>query len=142
MKTGEYTRLKDASNLRRKAASRDERDIGRPARVKNRKDRTRTDASLKAFLDRFFEMAFSLPWSPDHLRVIDRLHLVVTNGGLYALAMPRSSGKTTICERAALWAVLSGRRKFVLIIAATEELGVLILNRLKRELEKNALLYA
>ena len=35
--------------------------------------------------------------------MIRKIEAAVLHGGLFALAMPRGNGKTTICERAMLW---------------------------------------
>ncbi len=75
--------------------------------------------SLRAFCETYFPESFSLAWSPDHLRVIDRLETVVCQGGLFALAMPRGSGKSTLVRTAALWAVLCGLRRYVVLIGPT-----------------------
>ena len=51
---------------------------------------------------------FYLPWSPDHLRAIEKIEQAVLNGDKFALAMPRGSGKTTLCKIAVLWAASTG----------------------------------
>ena len=55
--------------------------------------------------------------------------------------MPRSTGKTTICERATIWAVAYGHRKFVALIGATEEAACGNLDEIKLEFECNELLF-
>jgi hypothetical protein len=92
---------------------------------------------LQFFLRTYFPQTFDLLWSPMHLAVIARLETVISHGGLYALATPRGSGKTSILERAALWSVLTGRRRFIVIIAASEALAETSLVRIKAELEFN-----
>jgi hypothetical protein len=123
-------------------ASRKGRDIAPAPKVENRKRRDAAAGCLRTFLETYFPGTFALAWSDDHLKALARLEAVVAGGGQYALAMPRGSGKTSIVERAALWAVLTGRRRFVLIAAANESLAEQSLGRLKAELEHNALLLA
>ena len=65
---------------------------------------------------RYFPATFNLAWSDDHLKVIARIERGVLQGGLFALAMPRGGGKTSLCIVAALWAVLVGHREFVCVI--------------------------
>jgi len=65
-----------------------------------------------------------LPWSPDHLKVIAKIEAAVRHGGLFALAMPRGSGKTTLVIRAMLWALLYGFRRFGSLKAAEEALAL------------------
>jgi hypothetical protein len=48
------------------------------------------------------------------------------------MAMPRGSGKTTICECACIWAVLYGHREFVYLIGWTaREIVLLTISRSK-----------
>ena len=56
--------------------------------------------SLRLFCETFFPAKFYLGWSADHLRVIEHFEQAVLRGGKFALAMPRSSGKTTLCGAA------------------------------------------
>jgi hypothetical protein len=46
---------------------------------------------------------------------------VITRGGLLAIADPRGTGKTQRAIRGAIKAILTGKRKYVVIIAATEK---------------------
>jgi hypothetical protein len=130
-----YAAKKEAERARNAAASKTERDIapGWPG-WGNRHRRRKCRASLRLFLKTYFPDAFCLPWSPDHLRVIDKIEAAVLRGGLFALAMPRGSGKSTICERAMLWALLYGFRRFGCLIGATERAAELMLEHVKREL--------
>lgn len=75
--------------------------------------------SLRLFCETYSQEAFNLGWSKDHLRILDRFEVTVRDGGLFCLAMPRGSGKTTIAIRAALWALLYGYRKWTCLIGAT-----------------------
>jgi hypothetical protein len=83
-----------------------------------------------------------LDFSDDHHKAISILEAVCDDGGLYALGMPRGFGKTTICTRAALWALLTGRRKYVAIIGATESKARGIVKAMKQWVCFNRELYA
>ena len=48
--------------------------------------------------------------------------------------MPRGSGKTSIMVRAGLWALLTGRRKYCCIVAATEVAARQLLKGMKSEI--------
>lgn len=113
-----------------------------PPPPKNPKSRQNCDDSLRFFLERHFPSTFSLDWSPDHLRIIDEIEQRVISGGLKAIAMPRGSGKTSLLLRAALWAILSGRRKYVCIVAANEYAAVNNLSTIKTEINHNESLNA
>lgn len=97
------------------------RDAGMPPPVSPawRRKRNECGDSLERFCLTFFAPRFYLPFSPDHLRVIARLERIVREGGLLALAMPRGAGKTEIVKAAALWAILYGHRRFVVVVGAT-----------------------
>lgn len=122
----------NATNLRRSRIARDiAADYPAPGDLERR---AACERNFRRFCEIYFPAAFSLPWSEDHLRVISRIQSAVLDGGLFALAMPRGSGKTTLCERAALWALLYGHRRFVCLIGATEAAAEVMLEHLKIEL--------
>jgi hypothetical protein len=73
---------------------------------------------------------------------VARFEDAIRNGGLYALAMPRGSGKTSIVEVACLWAMLTGLHKFVMIIGSAREHALELLSSIKEELMANAELAA
>jgi hypothetical protein len=98
--------------------------------------------SLQAFCERYRPEAFPLEWSPDHLLAINRMQTTIRSGGLYALAMPRGSGKTTIATTAALWALLYGYRRWVCLVGGTEKKSQKALAAIKMELRFNRRLLA
>jgi hypothetical protein len=108
--------------------------------VVNRARRDEATKSLRFFLETYFRSTFFKPWSADHIAIIGKLEHAIETGGQFALAAPRGAGKTCLTERAALWAVLTGRRKFVVIACASEALAEQALARIKSELEHNKLL--
>lgn len=138
---GEYGRHKDKAAKRQATVSAKGRDIPELPQVAQPKRREKCRRSLAAFLTTYFPLAFPLKWSPDHLKVIAKVEQVVLQGGLFALAMPRGSGKTTICERAVLWAVLYGHHKFAMLVGATAEKAEESVDKIKGELESNDLLF-
>jgi hypothetical protein len=64
----------------------------------------------------------------------------VRSGGLFAMAMPRGSGKTVLCQTAVIWAALSGATPFVCLIAASADRAQNLLENIKTWLETNVLL--
>lgn len=113
------------------------RDIGQiPAcRLPRFKERCRFDLAL--FLKGFFPDAFPLPFSTDQLRAIRIMQDSILHGGLFAVGMPRGSGKTTISEYAALWALFYGHRNFVSIIGPDEDHAQERLRDIKTQIEFN-----
>lgn len=104
-----------------------------------RKDRAKWD--FRFFCESYFPLTFTLPWSDDHLKIIAKIEQAVLHGGLFAMAMPRGSGKTTICECACIWAILYGHHKFVALIGSDESHAADMLASIKMELECNDLLH-
>lgn len=140
---GDYEAHKEAVNARSRASSESSRDIAAEGWVHGpvdaaRKDRCRN--SFRSFCEAYFGQTFHLAWSEDHLKVIAKIETAVLDGGLFAMAMPRGSGKTTLCETACLWALLYGHREFVALIGSDEEHAADMLDSIKSELENNDLL--
>jgi len=92
------------------------------------------------FCETYFSEVFYLPWSEDHLKVIAKIERAVRTGGLFAMAMPRGSGKTVLCQTAVLWSALSGATPFVTLVAASADRAKDLLENIKTWLETNVLL--
>jgi hypothetical protein len=140
----------DAYNAKREAAarrSREESESGRDIAggewVREPKDQDRKDKammSFRYFCEAYFPETFSMAWSPDHIRVIDMIEKAVLERELFAMAMPRGSGKTSMCEIAAIWALLIGAHEFVVVVGADESHAAEMLDSIKSELENNDIL--
>ena len=113
------------------------RDIGQLPEVVNPNRKAACERNFQLFCESYFPETYALAWSPDHLKGIEKIETAVLRGGLFALALPRGSGKTTITESAALWSMLYGHREFVVLIGATESAALELLDSLKTELEVN-----
>lgn len=130
---------KTAATFSRKKSA-DVRDIGPIPAVVDPARREAGRVSLLHFCQSYFPHTFILSFSPDHLAVISKIELAVTKGGLFALAMPRGSGKTTLCEIAAIWAILYGYHRFIVMVGSDIDAAVQMLSSIKVELEGNDLL--
>lgn len=117
------------------------RDIAPMPKVKNAARKRKCAKSLRLFCETYLEPQFPLAWSNDHLTAIDRLQTTVLEGGQFAFAMPRSSGKTTLSMAAAVWAGLYAHRSFIVLIGATEPHAEELLDAVRSELESNDLLF-
>lgn len=113
------------------------RGIGTIPPVVKPKRRAAARTDFRRFCDAYLAASFPLPWSPDHLRMIERIEAAVLHGELFAFAMPRGSGKTTLIEAAAMWALLYGHRQFVAVIGADEGHARRLLESVWTELETN-----
>ena len=116
------------------------REIGDLPLVADEARRQSTAAAFRAFCDIYLADTFTLPWSPDHVKVAARIETAVLQGGLFAMAMPRGSGKTTLCEAGAIWSLLHGHRKFVVLIGSDTDHALGMLESIATELENNDLL--
>lgn len=116
------------------------RDIGELPAVGNPERRAPEAASFQFFCDTYFPLTFHLVWSPDQLKVMAKIEEAMLHGGLFTLAMPRGSGKTTIAEIACLWAVVFGHWEFVALIGASEFHAEEMLDSVEMELDGNELL--
>ncbi|KAA0215778.1 MAG: hypothetical protein DYG94_06435 [Leptolyngbya sp. PLA3] len=135
-----YDAERERQRARAAALSLSGRNIGELPPVGDAERKRRCSISFRAFCDTYFPQTFHLPWSDDHLKVIAKIEQAVLEGGLFAMAMPRGSGKTTLCETACLWAILIGARQFVCVIGSDEEHAASMLGSMKSELENNDLL--
>ncbi len=137
---GGYDAIRERARARSEALSLSGRNIGVLPAVANPERRESCARNFRAFCETYFPQTFNLPWAPDHLKVIAKIELAVTEGGLFAMAMPRGSGKTSLCEMACLWALIYGHREFAALIGADEDHAVHMLESIKTEIENNDLL--
>ncbi|MCA9173075.1 MAG: phage terminase large subunit family protein [Planctomycetales bacterium] len=135
-----YEKVKERARARNAALAIAGRDIGELPAVANAERKAHAASDFRFFCESYFPLTFHLPWSPDHLKVIGKIEQAVLRGGLFAMAMPRGSGKTTICECACIWAVLNGHRDFVCLIGSDEGHAMDMLDSIKMELDGNDLL--
>jgi hypothetical protein len=133
----DYEKLKARQAARNRAKSEAGRDIGELPAVLDSERKARAENNFQYFCEAYFPLTFHLSWSPDHLKIIHKVEQAVLHGGLFSLAMPRGSGKTSIAECACLWAVLYGHSEFVCLIGASEVHAVEMLDSIKMELEAN-----
>jgi hypothetical protein len=85
--------------------------------------------------------AFKLEWSADHLVVINKIQMCILEGGQFAEAMPRGSGKTSIMSGASMWAALYGHRQYIVLIGAKAGNANEIMEGVMIEIWRNEMLY-
>lgn len=133
-----YERHRERMAQRSAEQSRSGRDIGPVPKVADPERRERCRLDLRAFALTYFPDLFVLEFSEDHNRVIKLIERAVLTGGRFALAMPRGSGKTTLCsEVAPLWAVLYGHRRYPIVIGAEARHATQIASAIIVQLETN-----
>jgi len=135
-----YARRKDAARAKIVEMGRQGRNIGGVGFVADPARRARAAVGLRFFCEAYQFATYSLPWSPDHLKVIAKIEQAVLAGGLFAVAMPRGSGKTTLSESACIWAMANGHHEFVCLIGSDEGHAEAMLDSIKSEIADNDLL--
>lgn len=121
-------------------ASASVRDIGDLPEVVNPVRKADSRHNFRLFCENYQGSTYHLKWSDDHLKVIGQIEESVLRGGLFATAMPRGSGKTTLTESACIWAIIYGHRDFVCLIGSDEGRASGMMESIKTELEVNELL--
>ena len=78
--------------------------------------KARCEASFRDFCETYFTEVFYLPWSDDHLRVIDKIEKAVRTGGLFAMAVVvwASSVAMLIGHHKTLVSILTGIGRAIL----------------------------
>ena len=134
---GDYASFRAEMARKSQEKSLEGRDIGDlpPVDDPERKEKCRLD--FKLFCETYFPEVYQLKWSDDHLRAIAKIQKSVLEGGLFALAMSRGSGKSSLTETAAIWAILYGHREFVVLVGASESAALEMLDSIKTEFEVN-----
>lgn len=113
------------------------RDLGALPWVADPARRAAAAGSFRAHCETYHPETFHLGWSDDHLTVIRQIEDAVRLGGLFATAMPRGSGKTSLAEVACVWAAVNGYHPFVCLIGSDEGAAEAMLGSIKTELEVN-----
>jgi len=135
--SADYDAIKEAARARSAELSASGRDIGGIPGVVDPERKVRAACDFRFFCEAYFPQTFCLPWSDDHLKVIAKIEQAVLRGGLFAMAMPRGSGKTTLAETACIWAMLTGARDFVCLIGSDAGHARGMLESIKVEFETN-----
>jgi len=133
----DYEAMKEAARARNAELSAIGRDIGEIPEVIDPDRKAKAATDFRFFCEAYFPETFSLPWSDDHLKVIAKIETAVLRGGLFAMAMPRGSGKTTLAETACIWAMLTGAQEFVCLIGSDAGHARSMLESIKVEFETN-----
>lgn len=132
---------RESANEFARKESQSRREIGDIPPVMNPERRKAAEDSLEVFCKEYQPGIFTRPFAPVHLGVISRIEEAMNIGGLFAYAMPRGTGKTTIAEAGVVHGLLTGRRRYVALISATEKHAQQSLSNIKMELGTNELIY-
>jgi len=137
-----YEQKREAMAARSSRQSRSGRDIGKLPPPVDPERKAACGRDFRLYCESYLAPLFPIAWSADHIRVIGIIQTAVLEGGLFAFAMPRGMGKTTIVEAAVGWALLYGHRRFVALIGSSETHAETMLANITSELSTNDLLLA
>ena len=126
-----YEQKKQRESERNRLKALAGQDIGPLPDVADWERRQACTKSFKLFCETYFRLVFYRPWSDDHLRVLKKIQQCVLDGGLFAFALPRGSGKTVMASLGSLWAVLIGARPFVCLIGGTKDASQKLLSNIR-----------
>ncbi len=132
-----YDDIKRRTGERSRQVAAAGRDIGTIPGAKDPARRAGCERDFRRFCETYAAESFPLAWSPDHLTAISKIEAAVLRGELFAFAMPRGSGKSTLSEWACIWAMLYGHRQFVMLIGADQAIACQMLDSIKSHLEQN-----
>lgn len=135
---GGYEAHKERARKRSRAESEGDREVTPLPKVKNPERRQTAFASLRFFCETYGQRVFYSSWSPAHLTAINKLEIAIETGGKFALAWPRGRGKTALFVFSCLWAILTGRRRYVFVLAANEGKAKKIIAAMLKLLSKDA----
>ena len=138
--SSDYQSHKDRAAARQAELSESGRDIGELPGVVDPARKDAAKLSFRLFCETYLPATFILKWSDDHLTAIAKIEAAVLHGKLFAFAMPRGSGKTSLVEAAAMWALFYGHCSFVAIVGADEDHAKGMLESIKVECESNELI--
>ena len=133
-----YEARKERERARQAKQSASGRDIAAEfPECADRQTRKKCDRSLKYFMLEVFPDKFQKDFSPDHETAIKKMEASIVGGLLFALSMPRGSGKTTLIICAVIWAIVTGRRRYVALIGPTARHAKKMLRTIKKAFETN-----
>jgi len=131
----EKKRLRERNRRRKQTA--DKQEIGLPPKRKNAIRWKRACGDFRFFCETYFrdknepDSTFRLDWSPDHLEVIGQVEKTVTSSQQFIVVMPRGSGKSSLLEISIIWAILTGHRRFGVLVASTAQKALDIVREIK-----------
>lgn len=138
----DYERRKERARRQQAEQSRKGRDIGPLPPVADPARKSNCERNLRLYLETYHAAKFALAWSDDHLNAIRLLESTILDGGLYAYAMARGNGKTTLCIGATEWAASYGHQSYIVPIGATSAHAEALLETIKTDFETNELIAA
>ncbi|MDF3129873.1 phage terminase large subunit family protein [Kiritimatiellaeota bacterium B1221] len=101
------------------------RDIEYPKLTPYRyKQRLEREKDFKVWTEYYLKDLFTTEgnfygWADFHFTSFKKIQTAIEQGGNFAFALPRGSGKTSLCKAGILWSLFSGKRRYCLLVGAT-----------------------
>lgn len=130
--------LADVEQKRAEARRKSERDIYQyftPS--KHPRIKAKAAKSLEFFLKNYFPETFNLNFADFHKEIIETIQNSILKGTSFTLACPRSSGKSSICKGAIIWAHLYGYSPFSVLVATSNNRASALLEDIVKTLRFN-----
>lgn len=109
--------------------------------VVNPERKEKASTSLQFHLEAYHPHKYNIKWSNDHYDLLKTIEeSVLYGGGLFANALPRGHGKSSIAEGGLEWAIFHGHKKYGALIAATSPSAKEMYTGFLTEIETNDLL--
>jgi hypothetical protein len=132
-----YERHKQRTAQRERDKSSAGREIGPLPPVKDPDRRAACERNLELYLTCYHPRAFPKRFSTGHRTMIGRIQIAVLIGALFAFAIDRGRGKTTVTTRGVLWSQIYRHHLFAMLLGATDEKAQKCLLAIKTELRFN-----
>jgi len=97
--------------------------------------RFQLESDLCKWLKYYMPETFPDNWGTVHLKCLLRLQQCIDDGGCFAFAMERGGGKSTIGKGASVYAPLTGKRKYIVPIGATDNMAAEYLEFIRAQLD-------
>lgn len=117
--TPEERSAKNAARINAQTAL--SQEIGPLPPVKDPERRARCKFDLKLTCETYFKAACWMGFAPYQLEMISAFQDVLLKGGKKVRAVRRGGLKSTLARIAAIWSILNGHRKFVVLVGATDD---------------------
>jgi hypothetical protein len=135
-----YEEKKARERNRQAAIVRTGQDIGPIPPPADPARRAAAELDLQTWAETYFHDRFPLPCCADHSDQFHEAQRVIEHGGLQAIAAPRGDGKTTRLEVAILFAILTGKHDYGVLLTATAKHAPRRIGSVKMALLTNELL--
>ncbi len=139
-----YARHKEDMRQRMAAKVLAGNEIGPLPEIVNQHSRDECEFNLRLFAERYTRGLFkgcSKRWAKFHLEAFEKLQRSILVGGVFAIEIPRGSGKSAMIKSAIIWAGMYGHCHFCVVVCAAQGLAVNFLRSIKKQIRGSKRLF-